>query len=479
MKIAMLSPEIAPFAKTGGLADMVSALANALARQGHELCLIMPAYRSVFLGDFSFEEPSVKVSVPHCERSVETSVLRVSSTGSSVVYLVRADHYYDREQLYGTPEGDYSDNAERFAFFNRAALEILRQWQPDIIHCHDWHTALAPVFLKIQAERYPELAGAKTVFTVHNMAFQGIFGPDHWEPLGLPWDYFAPQFLEYYGNINFLKGGLLFADKVTTVSPSYACEIQEMEQGFGLDGVLRARADCVVGILNGVDDREWNPKCDPHIAKSYNGSNPAAKRQCKKALQRLAGLPEESGVPLLALLCRLASQQGMDLVEQILDPLLECDVQWVVVGAGEPRYEKVFAEAAKQYPKKIAFKAEGDELLTHRILAGADILLMPSRYEPCGLQQLFALKYGTIPVVHAVGGLKDSVADYQSKPADGTGFLFAAYDARALLGAIDQALQVYRNKRAWSGLRKRAMSRDFSSDRSAEEYTRVYRELMA
>jgi starch synthase len=479
MKIAMLSPEIAPFAKTGGLADVVSTLAHALSRKGHDLCLIMPAYRCVFLGDFTFEEPSLKVSVGFCERSVESSVLRLRCGRDIVVHLVRADHYYDRDDLYATAEGDYPDNAERFAFFNRAALEILRQWQPDIIHCHDWHTALTPVFLKTQAERYPELARAKTVFTVHNMAFQGIFGADHWQPLGLPWDYFAPQFLEYYGHINFLKGGLLFADKITTVSPSYAREIMKMEQGFGLDGVLRERAGDIVGILNGVDYHQWNPEWDPHIAKCYCESNLTTKRQCKKSLQRLAGLPEKATLPLFALLCRLASQQGIDLIEKILDPLVECDVQWVVCGAGEPRYQKIFAEAARQYPNKVAVMVEGDELLTHRILAGADILLMPSRYEPCGLHQLFALKYGTIPVVHAVGGLKDTVVDFDSRDADGTGFRFDSHDPRSLLGAIDRALQVYRNKRAWSALRKRAMGRDFSWNRSAEEYTCVYQELMA
>lgn len=470
----MLSPEVAPFAKTGGLADVVEPLSIALERLGHEVSLIMPAYRGVFLGQFLFEEPASRVAVALSDRSVEISVLKLRLGRNIRVYLIRADHYYDREFLYGGPEGEYPDNPQRFSFFCRAALELLRQQPPDIVHCHEWHSALAAVFLKIQAQRYPELACVKTVLTFHNLAFQGIFSGEHWQSLDLPWGYFSPRYLEYYGNVNFLKGGLVFADKITTVSPSYAREAMAMEQGFGLDGVLRERADDLVGILNGVDDNQWNPASDPHIAKNYGAGRLTAKRECKKALQRACGLAEKAGTPLIAMVSRLTARQGVGLVEKLLDSLLECDVQMIVMGAGRASYQSRFAELAEQNPQKLVFRSGFEETFAHQIFAGADIFLMPSRYEPCGLNQLCSLKYGTIPVVHGVGGLKDTVQDYDPSQATGTGFVFDAYEGPSLLGALDRALQSYRNKRAWSALRRRAMSMDFSWDRAAAAYSQVY-----
>src|SRR5919109_2999182 len=332
MRIALISPEITPFAKTGGLADVVGTLSLALERRGYELCLIMPAYRSVLLGDFKLEETGIKLSVPVSNRHEEGEVLRTTVGERISVYFVRHQGYFDREAVYGTSRGDYSDNAERYVFFSRATLELLRRQPVDIIHCHDWHSGLAIVFSKTQPERYPELSAAKSVFTVHNLGFQGIFSESNWHLLNLDRSYFTPKYLEFFGNINFLKGALVFADKVTTVSPSYAKEIMDMEQGFGLEGVLRERERDVVGILNGVDYHQWSPETDPFIAKRYDQNNLTAKRSCKKSLQRGLRLADKSNVALLGMICRLTSQKGIDLIEHIFDRLMEREVQMVLLG---------------------------------------------------------------------------------------------------------------------------------------------------
>jgi starch synthase len=479
MKIAMVSPEIVPFAKTGGLADVVGTLSTALGQYGHEMTLIMPAHRTVLQGGFALEDTGMRFSVPLANRQEEASVLRARAGSNVCVYCIRADRYFDREYLYGTPAGDYPDNAERFVFFSRAALEILKHEPVELLHCHDWQSAPAIVFVKAQPERYAELHALKTVFTVHNLGFQGIFPPSDWPLLNLDWSLFTPQHLEFYGNINFLKGALVVADKITTVSPSYAREIIEIDQGFGLDGVLRDRQRDIVGILNGVDYSQWNPQNDPHIAKQYGAATLAAKQNCKKALQRIFALPQQSDLPILGMISRLTSQKGLDLIETILDPLMQSNLQMTILGSGEPRYEELFNAAAARYRQKIAARIGiFDEPLAHQIEAGADFFLMPSRYEPCGLNQMFSLKYGTIPIVRAIGGLKDTVEDYDAERGTGTGFVFSSYEPQALLGAIDRGLQVFRDKRAWTALRRRAMAKDFSWDRSARMYDELYGNLL-
>ena len=478
MKIAMVSSEIVPFAKTGGLADVVGTLSAALAQNGHEMTLIMPFYSAVLQSGSALEDPGINFSLPAAARQEETSVLRARKENVTVNFI-RAERYFDRPFLYGTPEGDYPDNAERFVFFCRAALEVLRREPVDVLHCHDWQSALAMVFLKAQPERYRELGAAKSVFTVHNLGFQGIFPASVWPLLNLDWSFFTPQFLEFYGNINFLKGGLVFADKITTVSPSYAEEIMGSEQGFGLEGVLHDRHADLAGILNGVDYNQWNPETDPFIAKHYSAQHLTAKQSCKKFLQRKLGLAESSKTPLLGMVTRLTSQKGVDLLEQIFEPLMERDLQWVLLGSGEPRYEEFFAGTAARYPAKFAVRMGYDEALAHQIEAGADIFLMPSRYEPCGLNQMFSLKYGTIPIVRAIGGLKDTVENYDGAGQSGTGFVFVPYDTAALMEAIDRALLVYREKHRWTALRRRAMNQDFSWTRSARIYEELYRQLLS
>lgn len=477
MKIAMIASEIGPFAKTGGLADVVETLSLALERRGHELVLVLPAYRSALGGGFRLEQMAVALSASVAGRAQDAALLRARLGKGINVYLVRADGYFDREFLYGTPEKDYPDNLERFAFFCRAALEVLRTQPVDIIHCHDWQAALAIVFLKAQASRYPAISEARTVLTAHNLGFQGIFAADLWSLLELDPAFFNPAALEYHGNINLLKGALIFADKITTVSPSYAREIMETEQGFGLEGVLRERAGDVAGILNGVDYSRWNPETDTFIAKNYGPDRLAGKRECKWSLQCAAGLPARTDVPLFGMISRLTSQKGIDLVESIFPRLMARELQLVVLGSGERRYERFFLRAAAEFPLQVAVRVGFDEPLAHQIEAGADFFLMPSHYEPCGLNQMFSLKYGTVPIVRSIGGLKDTVEDCGVEEGTGTGFVFGPYQPTALLAAVERALKVFVEKKSWTALRRRAMSKDFSWDRSAEAYDTMYRQL--
>src|SRR5262247_4093881 len=345
MKIAMLSSEIAPFAKTGGLADVLGTLSVALEKRGYELSLIMPAYRCVLNGPFALDETGMQLAAP-LGASVEEATGLEARLGQNIsVYLVCADRYFDRDFLYGTPYGDYPDNAERFTFFCRAALEMIRRHPVEIIHCHDWQSALGIVFLNAQSAHHREFASAKTVLTAHNLGFQGIFRESNWPLLGLDRSYYSPEYLEFFGNINFLKGGLIFADKITTVSPTYAQEIMSAEQGFGLQGILRQRAADVTGILNGVDYNEWNPETDLFIARRYSENDLTGKPICKDKLQASMGLPVKSAVPLFGMVSRLTSQKGFDLVQKIFDRMMERELQLVLLGSGELRYEDFFVTA--------------------------------------------------------------------------------------------------------------------------------------
>lgn len=477
MKIAMIASEAVPFAKTGGLADVLGTLTTALEKLGHEVSLILPAYRCALRSEFQVRESPVEITVPLADRQEQATIVRCAIGEGVTVNLVRADRYFDREHLYGGPNGDFPDNAARFTFFCRAALEVLRAHPVDVVHSHDWQAALALVFLKTQTERYPELAAARTVMTIHNLGFQGLFPRSEWGLLNLDQGYFTPQFLEFYGRINFLKGGLVFADKLTTVSPTYAQEIMTEEQGFGLEGVVRQRAGDLVGILNGVDYDQWNPWTDPFLEQHRGENNRTVKRNCKMRMRQMLDLPDLSRTPVVAMISRLTPQKGLDLVEQIFDQVMERELQFILLGSGDQRYADFFRAAAARYPSRVAVRIGFDELLAHRIEAGADLFLMPSHYEPCGLNQMYSLKYGTIPIVRSVGGLKDTVQDYNSDADTGTGFVFEPYDARALLETVDRGLAAYQNKTAWTALRTRAMSMDFSWDRSAAAYNQLYQQL--
>jgi starch synthase len=479
LKVTMASSEISPFAKTGGLGDILCSLPRALHRLGLEVSLVMPGYRSVRDKGFDLEDTGVRLNIPVGERREKGSLLKIRTGSGIPVYLVRADQYFARKYLYGTPEGDYPDNAERFVFFTRAVLEVMRRDPPEVLHVHDWQSALAVAFLKTQPELYPELAHVKTVFTVHNLGYQGIFPAEVWGLLNLSRDYFNMHQLEFYGKVNFLKGGAVFSDAVTTVSPTYAAEIQSPEQGFGLDGLFRGRAASLLGILNGVDYDDWNPETDPHIAASYSHADLAGKRVCKAALQKAFGLPEAPDVPLVAMVTRLSAQKGLDLVAEGLPDMLSQGLQFVLLGTGEKYYQELFTRLHRRYPKKMGVHIDFDEPLAQRIIAGADILLQPSRYEPCGLTQLYALRYGTVPVVRAVGGLRDTIQECSADGSQGNGFIFSAYRVADLLAAVGRALALYRQPDRWLTLMRRGMAQDFSWGPSAQRYIELYKRLMA
>ena len=477
--IVMVCPEIVPFAKTGGLADMVASLAIALEELGARVSLIMPAYRQVFEQRVPIHNTGIRLSLSIRHKTEEAQVLEAKIGKQTPVYLVRADRYFDRESLYGTPEGDYPDNAERFAFFSRVALEFLREIDsPDVLHAHDWQSALVIAYLRSQPERYPGLAAVRTALTVHNVGYQGLFPSHEWGLLGLDSKLFTTEGLEFNGQINLLKGGILFADAVTTVSPTYAHEIRTAEHGFGLEGVFQRRSGDLTGILNGVDYSVWNPATDAYLVQNYNPADLSGKRACKSDLQRIFGLPQKPDTPLLGMVSRLAAQKGFDLLEATLKELFNRDLQLVLLGSGDKKYQDSFASAAGRHPSKMGVRIAFEEVLAHKIEAGADMFLMPSRYEPSGLNQLYSLKYGTIPIVRATGGLKDSVEEFDAIRGKGNGFTFQSYDGTALLDAVDRALTTFRQKECWSTLMRNAMTADHSWSRSAHEYLSLYERLL-
>ncbi|MBZ5579782.1 MAG: glycogen synthase GlgA [Acidobacteriia bacterium] len=480
LRIVMACSEIVPFAKTGGLADMVASLAAALERLGHQVCLIMPAYRSVLQRGSALRETGMQLQVPVAGGREEGAVLTATLGRDIPVYFIRADRYFDRAAPYGTSEGDYPDNAQRFAYFARAVLEVLRHiGAPHVLHAHDWQAALSIAFLKAQPERYPGLSTVRTALTVHNMGYQGLFPSDQWRLLGLDSSLFTPRHFEFYGKINYLKAGLSFADAITTVSPTYAREIQTKEHGFGLEGVLQERAARLVGILNGVDYEAWNPQTDSFIAAPYGPNDLSGKRACKADLQSAFGLPVDPDVPLIGMVSRLAAQKGFDLLEQVLPDLLDRPVQLLLVGKGDQHYEDLFQTAAKRHAGNLSVRIAFDESLAHQVEAGADLFLMPSRYEPCGLNQLYSLKYGTIPIVRATGGLKDSVQEFDPAAKTGTGFLFEAYEPTALLDAVDRAVAAFHQPAQWQTLMQNAMAADYSWTHSARDYLSLYESLIA
>jgi len=479
MRVVMLSPEVYPYAKTGGLADVLAALPPALVAAGVEVTVCVPGYRSA-LRAAGTPAPGPRLYAPIASRMEAAEIVRLPGAPVPTV-LLRADRYFDRDGLYGEGGQDYPDNAERFAFFCRAALEWLRAERepPDVLHVHEWQAALAPAFLRATAALYPELGRVRTVLTLHNLAFQGRFPADHWHVLNLDARYFVPEFLEFYGEINFLKAGMVFADALTTVSPRYAAEIQTPAFGEGLDGVLRARGAALRGILNGIDDAVWDPATDPHLPARYRAGDLAGKARCKRALQAELGLDVGDDAPLLGVVSRLAEQKGFDLLAVALPPALEAwDAELAVLGSGEERYERWVRELEGRFPGRVGARVGFDEGLAHRIEAGADVFLMPSRFEPCGLNQFYSLRYGTVPIVHATGGLDDSVAEFDPATGTGTGFKFTPYTPDAFLAALERALRTRRDPALWARLVANGMAQDFSWSRAAAEYRALYETLV-
>jgi len=472
MKILFVSSEGLPYSKTGGLADVVEALPKTLVEMGHEVAVLLPQYHGNKIGSTLVSSLTISLG--------ETLRFPALGEGKSVAgvryFFVGDPPFFDREQLYGDKNGDYPDNAERFVEFSRAAIEFTKRiWLPDIIHCHDWQSALVPVLLRTQHAIDPVVRSLPVILTVHNLGYQGLFPQSVLRQIGLPQSLFSVDALEYYGNVNFLKGGLLFADYLTTVSRRYAKEIQTAEYGYGLDGVIRGRAERLVGILNGVDYGTWSPEADTFIAQNYSAHNLEGKKACKKNLLELFRLPAENlERPLIGIVSRFADQKGFDLIAAEAEALMKENLAIVALGTGAPEHEKLFKELAEKFPARVGVKIGYDNSLAHKIEAGADMFLMPSRYEPCGLNQIYSLRYGTVPVVRATGGLDDTIQNFDPKTQQGTGFKFEPYDGRALLGCVQAALAMYRDPKLWRAVQINGMAKDFSWKTSASAYVTLY-----
>src|ERR1039457_4589550 len=474
MHIAFAASECVPFSKTGGLADVVGALPRALAALGHQVSVYLPRYRQTKLADPQTVVRSI--TIPFDDKYRFCSVVTAGSSAGVKYYFVEYPPYFDREALYGSPAGDYPDNAERFALFSRAVIEASKVLGvPHVFHCHDWQSALVPVMLRTIYAEDPAFRDVATVFTIHNMGYQGLFPSDTLPLLMLPWDLLTMSKMEFFGQVNFLKGALVLSDYVTTVSKKYSQEIQTTEYGFGLEGVLRDRAATVTGILNGVDYDEWSPQTDKFAVAKYSSQDLSGKAKCKQDLLHAFGIANVNAkIPVIGIVSRFAAQKGFDLIAQIMDRLAREEMIMVVLGSGDKPYEEMFVRMNKQFPNKIACKVAFDNAIAHKIEAGSDMFLMPSRYEPCGLNQIYSLKYGTVPVVRATGGLDDTIEPFDPGTGRGTGFKLQVYDGAALLGAIRQALDVYRNGAAWRRVQANGMAKDFSWQASAIEYARLY-----
>ena len=490
MKILFATSEMTPLVKTGGLADVSGALPRALAALGHEVAVVMPFYGSIDRRGLSARKvlSEIRVDLPAGRRTLNvwkaSSPLQTPDSGlqTPTVYLIEDDGLFNRPELYAIAGREYPDNPLRFSYFSLAAWWMLKglDWTPDVIHCNDWQTAMIPIY-----RRYlgavggdPELAAVRILLTIHNISFQGHYASTLVGLLGLPEGAYHPEGVEFHGGLNLLKGAVMTSDWITTVSPQYAREIQTPEFGCGLDGVLASRSNRLTGILNGIDTDVWNPATDPALTANYSLTDMKGKAICKRALQERFGLPVEARTPLLAIISRLADQKGLDLVAEIMPALLKRKVQFVLLGTGQPEYHKLFGNLARQHPRQAGVELGFDDALAHQIEAGADVFLMPSHFEPCGLNQLYSLRYGTAPVVRRTGGLADSIVDATKETVasgEGTGFVFDDYEAEALDETIDRALDLYRDApQTWTKLIQNGMAQDFSWAHSAQEYEKLY-----
>jgi len=456
MKIALVASEVVPFAKTGGLADVTGALPLALEYCGHEVIVLMPGYKCI---------TDAKLKISRISKDVSTTVI-----GKNIkIYFIENKDYFNRDGLYGDKNGDYPDNLERFAFFCRRSLDLLKEinFSADILHLHDWQTGLMAAYLKNLYSSLSFYRRMKCVLTLHNIGYQGIFAKAEFPKLGLGDELFAVDGFEFYNQVNLLKGGIIFSDLINTVSPTYADEIQTKELGFGLDGLLREHKSVLSGILNGVDYSVWDPNTDRFIMQNYSLANLEDKALNKIDLQKTCNLPQDKNIPVLGIVSRLVAQKGLDIFTQGLDELCQMDVQLVILGSGDSKYEELLKAAAVKYPKVVSLDLKFDDPLAHKIYAGSDIFLMPSQYEPCGLGQLISLHYGTIPLVFKTGGLADTISS-------SNGFVFSQYTKAELLRLIRKALLAFTNKNKWASLIDHAMRCNFSWKVSADKYLALY-----
>jgi starch synthase len=471
LRVLLCTSECVPFVKTGGLADVAGALPKALADLGHDVRVALPKYSAIDSSKIVSTITGSARTVRLGNRSLRVNIEASDAINGVTTYLVDCPEYFDRDGLYG-----HSDDAERFALFCRAILEFLRQgdWQPDVIHGNDWQTALVPVYLRTAYADDPRLSRIGTLHTIHNLAYQGVFDRAMLDAIGLDPSLYTVNDLEFYGRVNPLKGAMVFADILNTVSKTYSKEIQTAEYGEKLEGVLSMRKDDLFGVLNGLDYDVWNPAADEFLAAPYSAQDTAPKAKSKAGLQKRLGLPQRPDVPLFGLVSRLASQKGLDILADLLPHMLQLDVQFALLGTGEPYYHDLLSAAAKRFPDRMAAALTFDNALAHQIYGGCDFFLMPSRYEPCGLGQMISLRYGTIPIVRSTGGLADTVEDFDPATGSGNGFTFTDYTPVALFGAISRSLLTMQADKARTRLIRNAMSADFSWRRSAEQYVQLY-----
>jgi len=474
LNLIYVSSEAAPFSKTGGLGDVSGALPAALQELGADVTLILPLYRETLLKGTDVEPTGLNVVVPLGRRMIRASVFRARASAVKT-FFIACDEYFDRSFLYGTPERDYFDNLERFTLFSRALLEAICAMglRPDVVHANDWQTGLVPLYIDNIYRADPAFRDTATIFTMHNCAFQGLFTVDDYSLLGISHRLFTPSGIEFWGKISLLKAGLVSANIVTTVSPGYCREIKTARYGYGLEGLYKERKKDLFGVVNGVDYSEWDPASDPLIPATYSLSDMGGKRACRKALLKAFGLKAEDRTPVAGMVTRLTGQKGIELVIRAMPELMKLDMTLVIVGMGDKKIEARLRRACAKYKGRAGLKIAFDNSLAHLIEAGSDIFLMPSRFEPCGLNQIYSQRYGTLPVVRATGGLDDTVRDFNTEKKP-TGFKFKRFSASALVQAVTTALKVFDDKEKWRELQKNAMNEDFSWSRSAKRYLELY-----
>lgn len=481
MRILLASSEVHPFSKTGGLADMVGALGKALAHAGHEVVIVTPLYRGIRERFTELHPTTLRVDVPLGDTNVGAGIAELRLSKGLSVYFLDQREYFHRLGLYGENNADYPDNPERFIFFSKAVAQLARllAFGPkDIVHVHDWQAGLVPALLRWEGHRTGWVP-PRSVLTIHNLAYQGRFAKSAFALTGLPAGYYTMDGVEFFGDVNCLKAAIVYADMLTTVSPRYAREICTEAYGCGLDDRLRGRQERLVGILNGVDYEEWNTVRNIHLRHAYNFRKLAGKAENKHDLQRELGLPMRAGVPLFATVTRLADQKGMDILLAALEEMLAKEMQFVILGSGDPALQRGYQMLARRYPKQVVARIGYDHALSHRIEAGCDFFVMPSRFEPCGLNQMYSLRYGAIPIVRRTGGLDDSVVDLTEDDEKADGIKFTEFTSRALTGAIRKALVLYGTPELLAQMRRNAMTADFSWSRTTEEYAAVYKRALA
>jgi starch synthase len=478
MRIAVIASEVRPFAVTGGLADVIGSLPGVWAKAGHRVVVVVPGYRCVRDSGMTIRSVPGEFPVKVGERVLLCRLSRKRHLGVEHLFLENPE-LFDRDGLYGTSDGDFPDNLERFSFMARAGLEALaaRGFAPDVISCHDWQTGLVPAYRRELFGTHPLLGRARTVFTIHNLGYQGRFPGDRFVRLGLPAHYLSIAGLEYYGDINLLKAGLVTSELITTVSPTYAREIRTGGFGMGLDGVLRQREPDLHGILNGIDYRSWDPGRDEALTRNYSASDPGPRRENRQALARELGLARPDA-PLFGMVARLSRQKGLGLVGAVVPDLVEAGANLVILGTGEPEYHRILTGLAERHAGQVSVNLRFDDRLARRIYGGADVFLMPSEYEPCGLGQLIAFRYGAVPIGFRTGGLADTIIDVAADPARGNGFLFGEFTPAAFRARIRHALELLRNETAWGELVRRGMSADFSWGGSAQRYVELFETLL-